>query len=129
MGIEILLQFTKPSENTKTNAVKKKKKRFKLVAEKFMFRLWLPVFFLNVYHRLCLIGKVCHLKFIQQQCSTHVQNDPVMTAEHLFLHFSQTKVGSSETGGSFEEVLSSAANASSQDTPTNTLTDSSERPR
>lgn len=25
MGIEILLQFTKPSENTKTNAVKKKK--------------------------------------------------------------------------------------------------------
>ncbi|XP_019117004.1 tumor protein D53 isoform X5 [Larimichthys crocea] len=41
----------------------------------------------------------------------------------------KTKVGSSETGGSFEEVLSSAANASSQDTPTNTLTDSSERPR
>ncbi|TMS12213.1 putative E3 ubiquitin-protein ligase RNF217 [Larimichthys crocea] len=41
----------------------------------------------------------------------------------------KTKVGSSETGGSFEEVLSSAANASSQDTPTNTLTDSSERPQ
>ncbi|KAG8011213.1 hypothetical protein GBF38_005910 [Nibea albiflora] len=41
----------------------------------------------------------------------------------------KTKVGSSETGGSFEDVLSSAANASSQDTPTNTLTDSSERPR
>ncbi|XP_035534068.1 tumor protein D53 isoform X1 [Morone saxatilis] len=40
----------------------------------------------------------------------------------------KTKVGASETGGSFEEVLSSAANASSQDTPTNTLTDSSERP-
>ncbi|XP_044025259.1 tumor protein D53 isoform X7 [Siniperca chuatsi] len=40
----------------------------------------------------------------------------------------KTKVGGSETGGSFEEVLSSAANASSQDTPTNNLTDSSDRP-
>ncbi|XP_023285901.1 tumor protein D53 isoform X7 [Seriola lalandi dorsalis] len=40
----------------------------------------------------------------------------------------KTKVGGTATGGSFEEVLSSAANASSQDTPTNNLTDSSERP-
>ncbi|XP_054474178.1 tumor protein D53 isoform X1 [Anoplopoma fimbria] len=40
----------------------------------------------------------------------------------------KTKVGGTETGGSFEEVLSSAANASSQDTPTNNLMDSSERP-
>ncbi|XP_040919643.1 tumor protein D53 isoform X6 [Toxotes jaculatrix] len=40
----------------------------------------------------------------------------------------KTKVGATGTGGSFEEVLSSAANASSQDTPTNNLTDSSERP-
>ncbi|CAG5928172.1 unnamed protein product [Menidia menidia] len=40
----------------------------------------------------------------------------------------KTKVGGAGTGGSFEEVLSSAANASSQDTPTNNLTDSSERP-
>ncbi|XP_047429635.1 tumor protein D53 isoform X3 [Mugil cephalus] len=40
----------------------------------------------------------------------------------------KTKVGGTGTGGSFEEVLSSAANASSQDTPTNNLTDSSERP-
>ncbi|XP_063758377.1 tumor protein D53 isoform X3 [Eleginops maclovinus] len=40
----------------------------------------------------------------------------------------KTKVGGAETGGSFEEVLSSAANASSQDTPTNNLTDGSERP-
>ncbi|XP_070781603.1 tumor protein D53 isoform X2 [Enoplosus armatus] len=40
----------------------------------------------------------------------------------------KTKVGGPETGGSFEEVLSSAANASSQDTPINTLTNSSERP-
>ncbi|XP_034755523.1 tumor protein D53 isoform X3 [Etheostoma cragini] len=40
----------------------------------------------------------------------------------------KTKVGATGTAGSFEEVLSSAANASSQDTPTNNLTDSSERP-
>ncbi|XP_034436819.1 tumor protein D53 isoform X4 [Hippoglossus hippoglossus] len=39
----------------------------------------------------------------------------------------KTKVGGTGAGGSFEEVLSSAANASSQDTPTNNLTDSSER--
>ncbi|XP_071335054.1 tumor protein D53 isoform X3 [Trachinotus anak] len=39
----------------------------------------------------------------------------------------KTKVGGTGTGGSFEEVLSSAANASSQDTPTNNLTDTSER--
>ncbi|XP_074470926.1 tumor protein D53 isoform X2 [Sebastes fasciatus] len=39
----------------------------------------------------------------------------------------KTKVGGPETGGSFEEVLSSAANASSQDTPTNNLTDNSEK--
>ncbi|XP_077949863.1 tumor protein D53 isoform X6 [Gasterosteus aculeatus] len=41
----------------------------------------------------------------------------------------KTKVGGGEAGGSFEEVLSSAAHASAQDTPTNHLTDSSERPR
>ncbi|XP_059212156.1 tumor protein D53 isoform X1 [Centropristis striata] len=40
----------------------------------------------------------------------------------------KTKVGSTGTGGSFEDVLSSAANATSQDTPTNNLTDSSEKP-
>ncbi|XP_038149203.1 tumor protein D53 isoform X3 [Cyprinodon tularosa] len=40
----------------------------------------------------------------------------------------KTKVGGTGTGGSFEEVLSSAANASSQDTPTNNLTDTPERP-
>ncbi|XP_036438012.1 tumor protein D53 isoform X2 [Colossoma macropomum] len=38
----------------------------------------------------------------------------------------KSKVGSSGSGGSFEEVLSSAAQASAQDTPTNTLTDNSE---
>ncbi|XP_031177962.1 tumor protein D53 isoform X5 [Sander lucioperca] len=40
----------------------------------------------------------------------------------------KTKVGGTGTAGSFEEVLSSAANASSQDTPTINLTDSAERP-
>ncbi|XP_042246355.1 tumor protein D53 isoform X2 [Thunnus maccoyii] len=41
----------------------------------------------------------------------------------------KTKVGTSGTGGgSFEEVLSSAANASSQETPTNNLMDTTERP-
>ncbi|KAL7871496.1 hypothetical protein SRHO_G00064790 [Serrasalmus rhombeus] len=38
----------------------------------------------------------------------------------------KSKVGTSGSGGSFEEVLSSAAQASAQDTPTNTLTDNSE---
>uniref|UniRef100_A0AAX7TV05 Tpd52 like 1 n=1 Tax=Astatotilapia calliptera TaxID=8154 RepID=A0AAX7TV05_ASTCA len=39
----------------------------------------------------------------------------------------KTKVGGTGSGGSFEDVLSSAAHASSQDTPTNNLMDSSER--
>ncbi|XP_053193495.1 tumor protein D53 isoform X2 [Scomber japonicus] len=40
----------------------------------------------------------------------------------------KTKVGTSGSGGSFEDVLSSAANASSQETPTNNLMDTTERP-
>ncbi|KAM9840720.1 tumor protein D53 isoform 1-T1 [Aulostomus maculatus] len=40
----------------------------------------------------------------------------------------KTKVGGSGPGGSFEEVLNSAAKASSQDTPTNNLVDAPERP-
>ncbi|XP_056284614.1 tumor protein D53 isoform X3 [Pseudoliparis swirei] len=40
----------------------------------------------------------------------------------------KTKVGGAEAGGSFEEVLSSAAHASTQDTPTNNVTGGSERP-
>ncbi|XP_051951965.1 tumor protein D53 isoform X2 [Xyrauchen texanus] len=39
----------------------------------------------------------------------------------------KSKVGSTGGAGSFEEVLSSAANASAQDTPTNLITESSER--
>uniref|UniRef100_UPI0037E72197 tumor protein D53 isoform X1 n=1 Tax=Semicossyphus pulcher TaxID=241346 RepID=UPI0037E72197 len=39
----------------------------------------------------------------------------------------KTKVGPPETGGSFEDVLSSAANASSQDAPTSPSTDSTDK--
>ncbi|XP_030626624.1 tumor protein D53 isoform X1 [Chanos chanos] len=39
----------------------------------------------------------------------------------------KTKVGGTGGGGSFQEVLTSAAHASAQDTPTNTISDSSER--
>ncbi len=39
----------------------------------------------------------------------------------------QTKVGGTGGAGSFEEVLSSAAQASAQDTPTNNVTENSER--
>ncbi|XP_051908867.1 tumor protein D53 isoform X5 [Hippocampus zosterae] len=39
----------------------------------------------------------------------------------------KTKVGSPGAGGSFEDVLSSTAKASSQDTPTHNLTDTPER--
>ncbi|CAJ1077178.1 tumor protein D53 isoform X4 [Xyrichtys novacula] len=39
----------------------------------------------------------------------------------------KTKVGGTETGGSFEDVLSSAANASSQETPASPETDSAEK--
>ncbi|XP_075904481.1 tumor protein D53 isoform X2 [Nelusetta ayraudi] len=40
----------------------------------------------------------------------------------------KTKVGASEGRGNFEDVLSSAANASTQDTPSNNMTDRSEQP-
>lgn len=40
----------------------------------------------------------------------------------------QTKVGASESRGNFEDVLSSAANASTLDTPSNSLSDRSEQP-
>lgn len=45
---------------------------------------------------------------------------------YIFCLTLQTKVGASESKGNFEEVLSSAASASSQDFPTNTK-ESSER--
>ncbi|XP_058469403.1 tumor protein D53 isoform X2 [Solea solea] len=68
----------------------------------------------------------------------HSMSMPTMRNSQSFKSFEEkventvstikTKVGGTGPGGSFEEVLSSAANASSQDTPTNNLTDSSERP-
>jgi len=52
--------------------------------------------------------------------------DPYLT---LLILLFQTKVGGTEPGGSFEEVLSSTAQASSQDTgPTHNLTDTTSRP-
>ncbi|XP_061785088.1 tumor protein D53 isoform X3 [Nerophis lumbriciformis] len=41
----------------------------------------------------------------------------------------KTRVGGSGIGGSFEDVLSSAAKASSEDTPNNDLTDMPDRPQ
>ncbi|XP_061757160.1 tumor protein D53 isoform X6 [Nerophis ophidion] len=41
----------------------------------------------------------------------------------------KTRVGGSGAGGSFEDVLSSAAKASSQDTPNNDLSDMPDRPQ
>ncbi|XP_031692979.1 tumor protein D53 homolog isoform X9 [Oncorhynchus kisutch] len=41
----------------------------------------------------------------------------------------QTKVGSQGGGGSFEEVLSSAAHASAQETPSNNMSESSDHER
>ncbi|KAF3849732.1 hypothetical protein F7725_019451 [Dissostichus mawsoni] len=57
-----------------------------------------------------------------------MRNSPSFKSFEEKVETYSTKVGGAETGGSFEEVLSSAANASSQDTPTNNLTDGSERP-
>lgn len=74
--------------------------------------------------------KACHLESALQQCRRDA-GDVSRTCgvmDFFCLFVLQTKVGAAETRGSFEEVLSSAANASSQDTPTNNLTDGSERP-
>ncbi|XP_042634040.1 tumor protein D53-like isoform X5 [Cyprinus carpio] len=47
--------------------------------------------------------------------------------ESTVSNIKQSKVGGTGGTGSFEEVLSSAAQASSQDTPTNNVTENSER--
>ncbi|XP_067240354.1 tumor protein D53 isoform X4 [Chanodichthys erythropterus] len=47
--------------------------------------------------------------------------------ESTVSNIKQSKVGGTGGAGSFEEVLSSAAHASAQDTPTNNVTESSER--
>lgn len=103
-----------------------RKKLFKLSACK--------VYILDYCARcLCLTVEVqvCHPELILQHNSSAAamrSGDSTFYIDASFLPFLQTKVGASESRGSFEEVLSSAANASSQDTPTNVLTDSSERP-
>ncbi|XP_054618413.1 tumor protein D53 isoform X7 [Dunckerocampus dactyliophorus] len=70
---------------------------------------------------------------------THSVSMPAMRNSPSFKSFEEkvestvstikTKVGGSGTGGSFEDVLSSAAKASSKDTPTNNLMDTPERPQ
>ncbi|XP_068198148.1 tumor protein D53 isoform X2 [Antennarius striatus] len=67
----------------------------------------------------------------------HSMSMPAMRNSQSFKSFEEkventvstikTKVGATETRGSFEEVLSSTANASAQDPPTNNLTDCSEK--
>ncbi|XP_041716608.1 tumor protein D53 homolog isoform X13 [Coregonus clupeaformis] len=49
--------------------------------------------------------------------------------ESTVSNIKQTKVGSQGGGGSFEEVLSSAAHASAQETPSNNLSESSDHER
>lgn len=76
--------------------------------------------------------KLCHLEPVQGDREEEEQEEELLV-DKFFLHLSlifcyQTKVGGTSSGGSFEEVLSSAANASSQDTPTNNLPDEPERP-
>ncbi|XP_061900325.1 tumor protein D53 isoform X1 [Entelurus aequoreus] len=70
---------------------------------------------------------------------THSVSMPAMRNSPSFKSFEEkvestvstikTRVGGSGTGGSFEDVLSSAAKASSQDTPNNDLTDMPDRPQ
>ncbi|XP_029318818.1 tumor protein D53 isoform X1 [Cottoperca gobio] len=85
------------------------------------------------------LGSAINRKFGDMSYSIrHSMSMPTMRNSPSFKSFEETvettvstiktKVGGTESGGNFEEVLSSAANASSQDTPTNNLTDISERP-
>ncbi|XP_061757156.1 tumor protein D53 isoform X3 [Nerophis ophidion] len=70
---------------------------------------------------------------------THSVSMPAMRNSPSFKSFEEkvestvstikTRVGGSGAGGSFEDVLSSAAKASSQDTPNNDLSDMPDRPQ
>ncbi|XP_061785089.1 tumor protein D53 isoform X4 [Nerophis lumbriciformis] len=70
---------------------------------------------------------------------THSVSMPAMRNSPSFKSFEEkvestvstikTRVGGSGIGGSFEDVLSSAAKASSEDTPNNDLTDMPDRPQ
>ncbi|KAM6915272.1 tumor protein D53 isoform 6-T6 [Xenentodon cancila] len=85
------------------------------------------------------IGSAISRKFGDMSYSVrHSMSMPTMRNSPSFKSFEEkvestvstikTKVGGPGSGGSFEEVLSSAANASSQDTLPNNMMDNSERP-
>ncbi|XP_019745543.1 tumor protein D53 isoform X2 [Hippocampus comes] len=77
------------------------------------------------------------LLFPRSYSISHSMSMPAMRNSPSFRSFEEkvestvsnikTKVGSPGAGGSFEDVLSSTAKASSQDTPTHNLTDTPER--
>ncbi|XP_061757155.1 tumor protein D53 isoform X2 [Nerophis ophidion] len=80
-----------------------------------------------------------HLLFPSSYSITHSVSMPAMRNSPSFKSFEEkvestvstikTRVGGSGAGGSFEDVLSSAAKASSQDTPNNDLSDMPDRPQ
>ncbi|XP_077568237.1 tumor protein D53 isoform X2 [Stigmatopora nigra] len=85
------------------------------------------------------LGNAINRKFGDMSYSiSHSMSMPAMRNSPSFRSFEEkventvtsikTKVGGPGTGGSFEDVLSSTAKASAQDTPTNNLTDTPERP-
>ncbi|XP_061668235.1 tumor protein D53 isoform X2 [Syngnathoides biaculeatus] len=85
------------------------------------------------------LGSVLSRKFGDMSYSiSHSMSMPAMRNSPSFRSFEEkventvtsikTKVGGPGAGGSFEDVLSSTAKASSQDTPTNNLTDPPEKP-
>ncbi|XP_057679475.1 tumor protein D53 isoform X2 [Corythoichthys intestinalis] len=85
------------------------------------------------------LGNAINRKFGDMSYSiSHSMSMPAMRNSPSFRSFEEkvestvttikTKVGSPGAGGSFEDVLSSTAKASAQDTPTNNLTETPERP-
>ncbi|XP_051908865.1 tumor protein D53 isoform X3 [Hippocampus zosterae] len=87
---------------------------------------------------LSTLGSAINRKFGDMSYSiSHSMSMPAMRNSPSFRSFEEkvestvsnikTKVGSPGAGGSFEDVLSSTAKASSQDTPTHNLTDTPER--
>ncbi|XP_029487130.1 tumor protein D53-like isoform X3 [Oncorhynchus nerka] len=87
------------------------------------------------------LGTAISRKFGDMSCSIrHSMSMPAMRNSPSFKSFEekvectvsnikQTKVGSQGGGGSFEEVLSSAAHASAQETPSNNISESSDHER
>ncbi|XP_029487131.1 tumor protein D53-like isoform X4 [Oncorhynchus nerka] len=86
------------------------------------------------------LGTAISRKFGDMSCSIrHSMSMPAMRNSPSFKSFEEkvectvsnikTKVGSQGGGGSFEEVLSSAAHASAQETPSNNISESSDHER